>query len=126
MDYNYSYDFSPAAAGALIAYYIVMLIVAVIVLIAYWKIFTKAGEPGWAAIVPLYNTYTMFKIACGNGWLFLLMFVPVVNVVFSFIMLYKLCAAFGKGVGFFIGMIFLAPIFILILAFGDAEYYGPQ
>lgn len=135
MNATYGYDYANAASGtgsvSLLAtlfsgtYLLVMLALAVLSVIAYWRIFTKAGEPGWGCIVPFYGQYLLFKIAWGNGWLFLLMFVPVVNVVVYLIALYKLCAAFGYGIGFFIGMLFLTPIFLMIMAFGPSEYYGP-
>lgn len=127
MDYS-TYDYAGAAAlaGFSAAYAIVCLVVAVIVIVAMWKIFTKAGEPGWGAIIPIYNTYLMFKIAMGNGWLFLLLFVPVVNFVIEIMVMIKLAKAFGHGVGFGLGLIFLSPIFILILAFGSSDYIGPQ
>lgn len=102
------------------------LIFAIISIVAMWKIFEKAGEPGWAAIVPFYNAYTLVKIALGNGWLFLLAIVPLVNFFFAIWLMVKLAAAFGKSVGFAIGLIVLGPIFLLILGFGDAKYQGVQ
>ncbi len=126
MDYGYDYD--AAAAGVALAglgvYMVIMLVIAILAIVAYWKIFSKAGEPGWASIVPFYNNYVLFKIAMGNGWLFLLMLVPVVNCVVAIMSIFKLAKAFGKGVGFGFGLLFLAPIFLLILAFGSAEYEG--
>ena len=124
--YDYNYDPAAVAGAALFtgANLIVGLVVTVIMIVAMWKLFTKADEPGWAAIVPFYNMYVLFKISFGNGWLFLLSFVPVVNFVISIMMYFKLAKAFGKGVGFGFGLLFLAPIFLLILAFGSAEYEG--
>lgn len=129
-DYAATTDAQMAAQAGLFGaaigtYVLICLVVGVIGIIACWKIFTKAGEPGWASIVPFYSQYILFKIAWGNGLLFLLMFVPVVNAVISVMVLYKLCKSFGQGVGFFLGMLFLSPIFIMILAFGSAEYLGP-
>lgn len=112
--------------AALSTYFIVILILSVVMIVALWKIYAKAGEPGWASIVPFYCNYVLFKIAMGNGWLFLLLFVPVVNIVFGIMVYFKLAKAFGKGVGFGFGLLFLTPIFILILAFGSAEYIGAQ
>ena len=112
--------------AALSTYFIVILILSVVMIVALWKIYAKAGEPGWASIVPFYCNYVLFKIAMGNGWLFLLLFVPVVNIVFGIMVYFKLASAFGKGVGFGFGLLFLTPIFILILAFGSAEYIGVQ
>ena len=67
-NYSYSYDYVPGLTGVGIATYIVSMLVAVAAIVAMWRIFSKAGEPGWAAIVPLYNTYVLFKITWGNGW----------------------------------------------------------
>ena len=113
------------AGGIVIVYYLIMLALAVLVLVAWWKVFVKAGKPGWGAIVPFYNTYCMFEITFGNGWLFLLLLVPCVNVVMQIIMYVKLAQAFGKSGGFAVGLIFLPVIFIPMLGFGDAQYYGP-
>lgn len=123
-----SYDYSPAVAGTLALFSgilgIVCLAWAVLLIVAYWKIFTKAGEPGWASIVPFYGNYIAFKIAFGNGWLFLLCLVPVVNAVISIILIFKLAQVFGHGIGFGFGLLFLSPIFFLILAFDSSEYVG--
>lgn len=89
-----------------------------------WKLLVKAGKPGWAAIVPFYNLYGMFDITFGKGWMFLLLFVPVVGLVFAVMLWFKLAKAFGKGIGFGFGLLFLSPIFICILGFGNAEYVG--
>ncbi len=133
MDAGYAYNYAgtPSAETeellVLFNFVVTLGILALLVVfvIAYWKIYAKAGEPGWGSWVPIYKSYLLFKIAWGNGWLFLLLLVPIVNIVVAFVTLYKLCKAFGYGVGFFLGMLFLAPIFILILAFGSAEYQGP-
>lgn len=69
--------------------------------------------------------YILYKIAWGNGWRFLRLLVPIANVVVAIMMLFKLAKSFGKGTGFGFGLLFLMPIFILILAFGDARYQGP-
>ena len=106
---------------------IVYLAVAVLGVIAMWKIFEKAGEPGWAAIIPFYNLYVLFKITWGNGWKFLFLLIPIANFVFLIITMVKLAKAFGKSGGFAVGLIFLSIIFYCILAFGDAQYVGvPQ
>ena len=117
--------YAAAATGALVVYEVFVLAITVVVLIAWWKVFVKAGKPGWAAIVPFYNMYCMFDISFGNGWLFLLCFVPCVNVVMMIIMYVKLAQAFGKSGGFAVGLIFLSVIFLPILGFGDAQYNGP-
>jgi len=123
-----SYDAATTAAaaglgvGALIFY----LVLIVLLIVAMWKMFEKAGEPGWKSIVPFLNAFTLFQMSWGNGWLFLLGFVPVANAVVYIIMQWKLCKAFGKGVGFFVLMLFLPFIAWLILGFGSDDYYGPQ
>lgn len=111
-------------AGMGVGVWLVTLVIAIVCIVAMWKLFAKAGEPGWAAIIPFYSSYVLFKIAMGNGWLFLLSFVPVVNGIISIIVLFKLGMAFGKGIGFGFGLLFLSPIFLCILAFGDADYVG--
>ena len=95
-------------------------------IIAYWKVFVKAGQPGWKSLIPIYNIYILYKIAWGSGWKFLWMLVPLVNIVVTVIMSLKLARAFGKGTGFGVGLVLLQPIFMMILAFGDAQYTGPQ
>ena len=126
MTAGYSYD--PAVAGALAMfsgiYLIVSLVVLVLLIVANWKIFTKAGEPGWASLIPFYSNYVLFKIVFDKGWLFLLLFIPVVNAIISIILIFKLAQVFGHGVGFGFGLLFLSPIFLLILAFGSSEYEG--
>ena len=125
---SYAYDTAVTAAmtGFLAIYYLIMLALLVVIIIAQWKIFVKAGLPGWASIVPFYNMYCLFDITWGNGWLFLLTFIPCVGFVFNLIAIYKLAPAFGKSGGFGVGLIFLSPIFLMILGFGSAEYIGPQ
>lgn len=112
-----------AAVGAISAGYIVFALALIVVsLIGMWKVFTKAGKPGWAAIVPFYNAYCLFEMTFGNGWLFLLCFVPCVGTVMMVILCFKLAQAFGKGIGFGLGLLFFDFIFMMILGFGDAEY----
>jgi len=103
-------------------YAILVLVIAVIMIIANWKIYTKAGKPGWASIVPFYNMYVMYEIAGMNGWMFLLTFIPIVNIVIQIMLYLNLAKKFGKSTGFAIGLILLNPIFLLLLAFGNAEY----
>lgn len=123
--YGYGYA-AGLSEGFSIAYGIVVLVIAVLAIVAAWKIFEKANEPGWAAIIPFYGTYKMYQISWGTGWLFLLQLVPCVGIVVSLIMSLKLAKAFGKGTGFGIGLFLLPFVFQLILAFGSAEYEGPQ
>jgi hypothetical protein len=93
-----------------------------LVIAGFWKVFTKAGRPGWAALIPIYNIYTVCKIAGRPGWWCLLYAIPVVSLVIGIIVAIDLAKAFGKGAGFGIGLAFLAPIFYPVLGFGDAVY----
>ncbi len=120
-----TYD-SAAGAGTSTVIAFIYIAVLILLLVAIWKIYVKAGRPGWASLIPLYNCYVYYDIAMGNGWLFLLSFVPFVNIVISIIVTHRLSKAFGHGVGFTLGLLFLSPIFIPILAFGSSEYKGPQ
>ena len=123
-----SYDYDAvygAAAGAMALYSIIGIALTVLLLVSLWKIFVKAGKPGWGAIVPFYNFYCLFDSSFGNGWLFLLMFVPCVGVVMQIIAYVKLAQAFGKSGGFAVGLIFLPYVFLPILAFDGSQYYGP-
>ena len=91
---------------------------------ALWKIFEKVGKPGWVAIIPFYNTYVLIQIIGRPGWWFLLMFIPLVNIVISFIISIDIARCFGKDFGFGVGLAFLPFIFLPILAFGDAKFTG--
>ena len=113
------------ASGILIVYCIVVLAITILIIAGMWKMFVKAGKPGWGAIVPFYNFYCLFEMSFGNGWLFLLLLVPCVDVVMEIIMMVKLAKAFDKSGGFAVGLIFLPYIFMPMLGFGDAEYIGP-
>lgn len=103
---------------------ILWLAIVVLAIVAMWKIFEKAGEPGWAAIIPFYNLYVLFKITWGSGWKFLLLLIPIANIVILIITMVKLAKAFGKSGGFAVGLIFLSIIFYCILAFDQSQYLG--
>ena len=123
MYYSTSYSTSGLeniSSGTVIA----ALAVAIVSIIAQWKIFTKAGKPGWAAIIPFYNMYTLFEVAGMNGWMFLLMLLPIVNIVIMIMLYVTLAKSFGKSTGFAVGLIFLNFIFMLILGFGSDQYVG--
>lgn len=103
-----------------------MLIVYILLIIAWWKIFEKAGVPGWHSLIPFLNAYDEFKISWGNGWLFLLLLIPIVNIVIYIIMTVKMGNAFGKSTAFIVGMVFIPNLFYLILGFGSSSYIGPS
>lgn len=131
--YDYSTDYisldssaSLAMGGAVAAVYVISLIISVISIVAMWKVFKKAGKPGWASIIPVYNLVVMFQICGINPLMVILMFIPFVNFiaipVLSIMQNIKLAKKFGKSGGFAVGLIFLNFIFMLILAFGNAKY----
>ena len=105
---------------------IIWLLVVVLMIAAMWKIFTKAGQPGWASIIPIYNMYIWCKIVGRPGWWVVLLLIPFVNFVIAIILCIDLAKSFGKGVGFGIGIILLGIVFLPILAFSDATYQGPS
>jgi len=111
-----------AGAGGMIVF--IQLALGILMLVSMWRIFTKAGQPGWASIVPIYNAYVLLKVAGKPGWWLLLMFIPLVNIVIIILALVGLANNFGKGGGYVAGMIFLPFIFYPMLAFGDAQYQG--
>lgn len=109
-----------SAAGGLSLLFQLGLIV--LIVIGMWRVFSKAAQPGWAVLIPIYNTYVMLKIADKPGWWLLLMFIPIVNVIIYIITLSGISTGFGKGIGFTIGLFFLPFIFFPILGFSEAEY----
>jgi hypothetical protein len=113
---------------------LVIIYIAVIVfeIAALWKVFVKAGQPGWAAIIPIYNLYILLKVIGRPGWwilLFLLGIIPFVGwiavLVLGIIIAIDLAKSFAKSSGFAVGLFLLNFIFIPILGFGEARYVGP-
>lgn len=100
------------------------LIITIIVLIALWKMFKKAGQPGWGCIVPIYNLICFGRIAFGNGALGLLALIPGANLIFLMVVYFCIAKKFGKGTGFAIFSALLPGVAVLILGFGNAEYEG--
>lgn len=125
----------------------IAIVLYVITAVAYWKIFSKAGEPGWKGLIPIYSTYIQYKITWTTGIFWVLAACAIVGTLLSsadgaisilgdlvlfgtsvlgWVSSYKLSKAFGHGIGFTLGLIFLNPIFMLILAFNGDTYQGPQ
>jgi hypothetical protein len=102
------------------------LLIALLIIVAMWKVFTKAGQPGWASIIPIYNLYIWCKIVGRPWWWILLMLIPFVNFIVAIILSIDLAKSFGKGVGFGLGLALLGFIFWPILGFGSAQYQGPS
>ncbi len=97
----------------------------ILMIASAWKVFVKAGQPGWACLVPIYNAVIILKIVGKPVWWIVLMLIPVVSFVIAIIIAIELAKRFGKGTGFGVGLALLGFIFLPILAFGDARYQGP-
>ena len=121
---EYSASSQGQAPGPL--FWIFWLAVTILMIAACWKIFTKAGQPGWAAIIPIYNWYILYKLVGRPGWWVILLLIPFINFIIGIILCVDLAKSFGKGVGFAIGLILLGIIFFPILGFGSAQYQGPS
>jgi hypothetical protein len=102
----------------------IFLYFAIIILMiaSIWIIFTKAGQPGWACIIPIYNIIVMLRVAGKPWWWIFLFLIPIANFIFMILMYHGISTNFGKGAGYTVGIIFLPFIFLPILAFGDAKY----
>jgi hypothetical protein len=97
----------------------------VLLISAIWTIFTKAKKPGWAALIPIYNMVVLLQIVGRPWWWVFFMVIPLVNIIFGIIVNHDLARSFAKSGLFTLGLIFLTPIFLPILAFGNARYIGP-
>ena len=104
---------------------VLMLAFVVFMIASVWKVYTKAGQPGWTAIIPIYNTFVMLRIIGKPWWWFIGLLIPLVNFVVAILICVELAKVFGKGIGFAIGVILLPFIFFPILAFGSATYTRP-
>ena len=144
-------DFLKIILASLAVYVVISLVWYIIMVIANWRIFTKAGQAGWKSIIPILNTYVLFKIAWKTKmfWLMLVTLIAgsvcatmaqeqsndtlaIIGAVLTFVScvigiidVHKLSKAFGHGLGFTLGLLFLSPIFTLILGLGSSRYRGP-
>lgn len=121
---NTSTGISPLGAGLGMGVMICYFAVILLIIAGMWKIFVKAGKPGWAAIVPIYNIIVLLEITGKPIWWFILMLIPFVNLIVFIIVLVELAKRFGKGVGFAIGLLLLPFIFYPVLGFGSAQYHA--
>ena len=103
---------------------LIILAFALFMIVSYWKVFEKAGQPGWGVLIPIYNILLLLKIAGKPGWWILLYLIPLVNIVIGIIVCIDIAKNFGKDAGFGLGLAFLGIIFYPILAFGSAQYLG--
>ena len=105
---------------------VVYLLLCLYNIVLTWILFDKAGRPGWASIVPIYNAIVALDVAKMSAWYFLLMFIPVVNI-YAFVKFHlQMARVFGRSSMFGVGCIFLSPIFYSILAFSDNQYIGDE
>src|SRR5207244_13485833 len=123
VEYSYSASSQGHAPGPV--FWIFYLAFTILMIAAMWKGFTKAGQPGWASIIPIYNLYHWCKIVGRPWWWILLMLIPLVNFIVGIILCIDLAKSFGKGAGFGIGLALLGVIFFPILGFGSGQYQGP-
>ena len=116
------------AAGGIIPM-LILLAWIILLIISIWRIFTKAGKPGWASIIPIYNIIVFLDIIGRPAWWIILMLIPVVNLVIAIVVSLDLAKSFGKGAGFGVGLFIMwflgIPIFHYILGLGSATYVGP-
>ena len=113
-------------AGGIVGLLFMFIYVGVllVVIIGQWKVFTKAGQPGWAILIPIYNLIVLWQISKQPVWTIILCFIPVLNVIGIIMIIAGVAKSFGKGAGFVLGLLFLPFIFYPILGFGDAQYQG--
>ncbi len=112
------------AAGCGMVMGLIWLVLIVVVIAGLWKVFVKAGKPGWAAIVPIYNVIVWLEIVGKPIWWIVLLFIPFVNFIVLILLGIALAEKFGKSAAFGVGIGLLGFIFIPILGFGDARYQG--
>jgi hypothetical protein len=121
-------DGSAAAAGVValfgMVFFVIALVIALVAVASMWKIFDKAGKPGWAAIVPIYNIIVLLEIIDKPIWWIVLFFLPFVNFIALILINLELAKKFGKDGLFAVGLIILPIIFLPMLAFGSAQYQG--
>lgn len=122
---DYYYDDSALAVGGVALFIYALVIIALSV--AMWKLFKKAGYQGWESLVPIYSAYVLSDIVFGNGLYFLICFIPVVGWIYPLVLYFKLAEVYNKSSAFGLGLVFLSPIFLLLLAFDSNLYYsGPS
>ena len=123
-NYSYSYNYYGNRASSLFmfsglfwAIWSISILISVFNVICLWRVFTKAGKPGWAAIVPFYNIIVLLEITNMPMWYIVLFIIPIGNIIASILVYIELAHRFGKSTAFGVGLVFLSPIFMAILAF---------
>jgi hypothetical protein len=110
------------SAGSVFIFLLVLGAVSLLIIVALWVVFQKAGESGWKSLVPIYNIYILLMISGVPGWWLILLFIPVVGLVVHLLVMLALAGKFGKGALFGIGLFLLPMFFYPLLAFGGAQY----
>jgi len=127
---DYSSDYSSGGLGILAGigatFIVIILVINIITIAGMWKTFEKAGKPGWAAIIPIYNIYIMIEIVGKPSIWLLWCILPCVNIIFSIWLINLMSKSFGKDEGFTVGLLLLSFIFWPVLGFGSAKYLGPS
>jgi hypothetical protein len=126
---NYDSSSAGVAAGIMAifaAMLIPILIIAVITIVGKWKVYEKAGKPGWAAIIPVYTWIVMLEIVGKPIWWIFLFFIPCVNIIFMIWTINLLSKSYGQSEGFTVGLVLLGFVFYPILGFGSYQYLGPS
>ncbi|WP_299334946.1 DUF5684 domain-containing protein [Haloplanus sp.] len=103
---------------------VVQLVIGIAQLAGMWAVFKKADRAGWAAIIPVYNLYVMLQIGDNAWWWLPVLLVPLVNIYALYRIHAGVARAFGKGIGFGLGLAFLGPICFPVLGFGNYRYTG--
>ena len=106
----------------MIALVLIGIVLAVLEIAALWMVFSKAGRPGWAAIIPIYNIVVLCEIAGKPAWWVVLFFIPFVNLIVAIILSIAVAKKFGKGAGYGLGLALLSPVFYPMLGFGSSQY----
>lgn len=129
-EYDYGYSYDPdvintavgIASGIFIVITIISIILSILTIIGMWKIFTKAGKPGWASLIPIYNIVVMLEVTKLPMWYIALFFIPFANIVALFLIYIELAHKFGKSTGFGVLTVFFSPICLPILGLGSSTY----
>lgn len=125
-EYSYGADNGALVAALTGAIFVPFVIIWIISVIGKWKIYEKAGQPGWAAIIPIYNYIVLLEIVGKPIWWIILLLIPCVNIVILIWLANLLSKSFGQSEGFTVGMILLPMIFYPLLGFGNYTYLGPS
>lgn len=112
------------SSGFPIAFLLIILAVSILLVVAYWVIYERAGRAGWKSLIPFYNIYVLMEISGKPGWWMFLLFIPLVGVVIYFLAMLSLAKKFGRSELFGVGIFLLPMIFLPLLAFGDSQYEG--